>query len=54
MAQRFTPPEGEIVEVRVGYVMVRSAKGEEADKLLVPNWELVLPEIEYREMAALV
>lgn len=50
MAQRFTPPAGQIGAVRVGYVLVRAARGSEADQLKVSEWELVLPEIEYREM----
>lgn len=52
MAQRFAPPEGKIVAVRVGYVLVRLAKGSEAEQLKVPEWELVLPEIEFRELDA--
>lgn len=47
MSQHFTPPGKQIIAVRVGYILVRVAKDHEADQLKVPEWELVLPEIEY-------
>jgi ATP-dependent DNA helicase RecQ len=48
MAQRFKPPEGEIVAVRVAAIVVRKAKGEELEPVCCASWELVLPEIELR------
>jgi ATP-dependent DNA helicase RecQ len=51
MAQRFSPPEGEIVAVRVGNILTRIAKGVEAERVKVSVWELVLPEIEYSPLA---
>jgi len=48
MAQRFSPPEGEIVEVRVAAIVVRKQQENEAGKVRLPEWELVLPEIVYQ------
>lgn len=46
MAQKFCPPEGRIIAVRVYAILTRRAKeGEEG--LRSKQWELVLPEIEY-------
>jgi len=47
MAKRFTPPEGKIVSVRVGCILTRIAKGSEIEQTKIPEWELILPEIEY-------
>lgn len=47
MAKRFIPPEGGIVSVRVGCILTRIAKGSEVEQTKIPEWELVLPEIEY-------
>ena len=44
MAARFSPPEGEIVAVRVFAVLVREARDETG--LRCSRWELVLPKIE--------
>lgn len=46
MAQRFQPPSGKILGVRVATVLVRHAR--EGEDVRCPEWELVLPEIEYR------
>jgi ATP-dependent DNA helicase RecQ len=45
MAQKFKPPAGEILAVRVSTVLVRRAK--EGESVRCPEWELVLPEIEH-------
>lgn len=45
MSQVFKPPPGEVIEVRVCAILVRHANDE---NLRSKNWELVLPEIEYR------
>lgn len=45
MAKSFSPPSGEILGVRVGSVLVRRAK--DGEQVRCPEWELVLPEIEY-------
>lgn len=45
MSQKFKPPAGEILGVRVSAVIVRHAK--EGEQVRCPEWELVLPEIEY-------
>lgn len=45
MSQKFKPPAGEILAVRVSTVLVRQAK--EGESVRCPEWELVLPEIEY-------
>lgn len=45
MAQKFKPPFGEILGVRVSVVLVRHAK--DGEPRLCHEWELVLPEIEY-------
>ena len=46
MAEKFRPPQGKIIEVRVAAILVRRAKpGEE--NLRSNQWELVLPEIEF-------
>lgn len=47
MAQRFAPPVGKIIEVRVSAILARKTREGEADNLKCKNWELVLPEIEY-------
>ena len=47
MAQRFTPPAGDIVSVRVSAVIIRHAKLEDAEKMRSQDWEVVLPEIVY-------
>ena len=52
MAKCFEPPAGEIVAVRVAYILSRSGKESEAEKLKVSEWELVLPEIEYLPASA--
>lgn len=46
MAEKFQPPTGEIVAVRVAAVLVRTAKGDEG--LRCERWELVLAEVEYK------
>lgn len=46
MAQKFKPPSGKILGVRVAAVLVRQSK--EGDSLRCTEWELVLPEIEYQ------
>lgn len=46
MAQKFQPPSGRILGVRVATVLVRHAR--EGEDVRCPEWELVLPEIEYR------
>jgi ATP-dependent DNA helicase RecQ len=48
MAQKFVPPAGEILAVRVAGILVRHAKEEKSDNLRCTHWELVLPEIEYK------
>ena len=48
MAQRFSPPEGEIAEVRVAAIIVRKQQEHEVGQVRVPEWELVLPEIVYQ------
>ena len=51
MAQKFRPPAGEILAVRVFAIQVRHAKGTELETARCQRWELVLPEIEYLPMA---
>lgn len=45
LAKKFMPPSGEILNVRVSAILVRHAREGEAARC--PEWELVLPEIEY-------
>lgn len=47
MAQKFNPPLGEIIEVRVSAVLARKAKVGDSNNLRCKHWELVLPEIEW-------
>ena len=47
MAQKFEPPAGTIIEVRVSAVLARKAKKGEAANLKCNSWELILPEITY-------
>lgn len=47
LAQKFKPPAGTIIEVRVSVILARKAKEGEKDQLRCKSWELVLPEIEY-------
>ncbi|MGX2040255.1 UvrD-helicase domain-containing protein [Methylocaldum sp. MU1018] len=46
MAQKFSPPEGKIIAVRVYAILMRKAK-EGEENLRCKSWELVLPEIEH-------
>jgi ATP-dependent DNA helicase RecQ len=46
MAQKFSPPSGKAIEVRVSAILARKAKAGE-ENLRCKSWELVLPEIEY-------
>lgn len=45
MAQKFKPPLGKILDVRVSTILVRHAKDGEAVRC--QEWEIVLPEIEF-------
>jgi ATP-dependent DNA helicase RecQ len=45
MSSHFQPPKGKIVAVRVAAILVRRARADE--KARVPQWELVLPEIDW-------
>jgi ATP-dependent DNA helicase RecQ len=47
LAQKFTPPRGELIAVRVSAILVRQAGEAEGKGLRCERWELVLPEIEY-------
>ena len=47
MSARFSMPVGEILAVRVAAILVRHAREGDAG-LRCSQWELVLPEIEYR------
>jgi ATP-dependent DNA helicase RecQ len=47
MAQKFMPPRGKIIKVRVSSILARKAKESEAGNLRCTSWELVLPEIEF-------
>ena len=47
MAQKFRPPSGKIINVRVSAILARKAKEGEVGNLRCKSWELVLPEIEY-------
>lgn len=47
MAQKFTPPTGKVINVRVSAILARKAKDGDAANLKCKSWELVLPEIEY-------
>ena len=47
MSARFNVPVGDILAVRVAAILVRHAREGEAG-LHCRQWELVLPEIEYR------
>jgi ATP-dependent DNA helicase RecQ len=47
MARAFTPPEGEIVEVRVSAILARQKKPGDPEALRCSRWEVVLPEIRY-------
>ncbi|TVR03532.1 MAG: ATP-dependent helicase, partial [Spirochaetaceae bacterium] len=47
LAQKFAPPEGQIIGVRVSAVLVREARQADGEGLRSQRWELVLPEIEY-------
>ncbi len=48
MAQKFNPPVGEILRVRVAAILVRRAGDGHSANLRCEKWEFVLPEIEYR------
>jgi len=48
MAKGFKLPEGKVVSVKVGYVLVRYDHGTTEVKPKCDHWELVLPEITYR------
>lgn len=48
MAQRFSPPEGAIVEVRVAAIVVRKQQEHEAGQVRMAEWDLVLPEVVYQ------
>lgn len=47
MAQKFSPPAGRIIAVRVWAILSRKAKENEIGQLKCKNWELILPEIEF-------
>lgn len=47
LARKFLPPSGEIIAVRVSYILARQARSEDGDTYRCKRWELVLPEIEY-------
>jgi ATP-dependent DNA helicase RecQ len=47
MAKKFSPPDGQIIGVRVAAILVRHPHDEEIGKVRCSEWELVLPEIEY-------
>lgn len=47
MSQKFRPPSGQILAVRVCAVLARKAKEGDVANLKCKTWELVLPEIEY-------
>lgn len=48
MAKTFQPPTGEIISVRVGYILVRHDRGSSQITHKCPKWEVILPEIEYQ------
>ena len=47
MAQKFVPPSGKIIEVRVAAILATKATEGDAESLRCKSWELVLPEVEY-------
>jgi len=47
MAQKFKPPPGKIIEVRVSSILARKAKDGDAGNLKCRSWELIVPEIVY-------
>ncbi|MBP6653797.1 MAG: RecQ family ATP-dependent DNA helicase [Propionivibrio sp.] len=47
MSQKFRPPPGQILRLRVSAILVRRAKENESENVSCDEWELVLPEIEY-------
>ena len=47
LSQKFRPPLGQILQVRVSAILARRAKDSDAGHLPCEKWELVLPEIEY-------
>ena len=48
LSSRFQPPAGDIVAVRVAAILVRHDSPRENPPARCPQWEVVLPEIEYR------
>jgi len=52
MSQKFRPPQGQILRVRVSAILVRRAKDNGLENLPCKEWELVLPEIEYLPQSA--
>jgi len=47
MAQKFRPPEGRLLEIRVAAILSRDKRAGDSDELRCSNWEIVIPEIEY-------
>ncbi|MGR9088813.1 MAG: UvrD-helicase domain-containing protein, partial [Gammaproteobacteria bacterium] len=47
MAQSFSPPKGEIIEVRVAAILERKRKQGDPEALKCEHWEVILPEILY-------
>lgn len=47
MAQMFRPPDGQLIAIRVAAILAREKRVGDSDKLRCPNWEIVIPEIEY-------
>lgn len=47
MARAFTPPDGQIVAVRVAAIMIRHKKPQDAENIRCDSWEVVIPEILY-------
>lgn len=47
MAKAFTPPCGQIIDVKVAAIMARSKKKGDAESLKTHSWEVVIPEISF-------
>ena len=47
MAKAFSPPDGQIISVKVAAIMARSRKKGDAEPLKTDGWEVVIPEINF-------
>lgn len=52
MAQKFRPPGGQLLAVRVSAILVRVKRTGDPDALKTPAWEIVIPEIEFSTVSS--